>query len=128
MNKTDIDKLEAGPELDARVAERVMGWFKVRWREKPRRSEWVWRWCRTKATYYAAHGSWSPSTDWAAAGEVLEKLNLLTFSLHRENCGGVRYDVVCYDKPDQSDQVHATATAAPLAICRAALKAVEESE
>lgn len=80
---TEIDELQAGPELDALIAERVMGWVKVEW-------DGVYYW-RDPAIDDSHTGRvadsrssvgdlledlkpWSPSTDIAAAWEVVEKL------------------------------------------------------
>ena len=100
---TDIDKLEAGLELDALVAEKVMGWFVAK----------------------GPHSPTSPpdliprySTDIAAAWEVVEKMidqgrrfvinnNFSRTMFIADFCG--------------RDVLEKTA---PLAICRAALKAV----
>tara|TARA_Y100000310_G_scaffold189061_1_gene189026 strand:- start:7047 stop:7487 length:441 start_codon:yes stop_codon:yes gene_type:complete len=145
MTNTEVDKLEAGRELDALVAEKVMGWN-------------VWR---SKYGYFnvehpdmpsqvSGHGTerYSPQTgkklpapkwwdDWAvdipmwstdisAAWEVVEKLDCLQFNLGRENCAGIRFDAAFYDDLDMKDKVHAMADTVPLAICRAALKAVQK--
>ena len=110
--------MEAGPKLDALVAEKVMrwhsgtnlpnGWFDGRFRH--------WK------------HNWQPSIDHNHAMEVAEKAWGSTgsqFSLTvavRE--GGERYCTVNSYGPG----AHATAPTMPLAICRAALLAVETTE
>ncbi len=96
----DIDKLEAGPELDALVAEKVMG--------------------------MEPDGPWAPpkySTDIAAAWEVL----MVLVGRIPEPIGIIidkqgQFFVVKGEQCDLEDV--ASASTAPLAICRAALKAV----
>lgn len=100
--RTDIDSLPAGRELDALIHDKVMGL----------------EWC-------IEHPELQPySTDISAAWEVVEKLNhhgfLLSFLNTRSP--GNRYLVEFRDKGDYV----AAADTAPLAICRAALKALSE--
>ena len=115
------DRLEAGPELDALVAVEVMGWQKVRWRTKPRPTERAWRWAKPKSGYYAAHANWSPSIDWADAGEVLKvAFPNTSFTLHRA-ASKIGTDT---EWLFSCKKAAAEAPAGPLAICRAALKAV----
>lgn len=64
---TNIDTMPPGPELDAMVAERVMGWRKrpdsIYWWEHERGGEPV-----------AVIGVWLPSTNVAAAIQALERI------------------------------------------------------
>lgn len=123
-------EMEAGRELNALVAEHVMGW---RWLSlEPEFPE-------QKALYppdlEVDQVSWCVgddpkelaedySTDIRAAMNVVEKLNRLWFEIGRENAGGVRWDAIFYNDPDLKDSVHVTADTAPLAICLAALMTV----
>lgn len=115
-----MTELPAGPELDAAIAEQVMGWTKSKefWgfhRGYGRPSLPIWEpKCRCE--------DWTPSTDIAAAWAVVERVNALGFTVKvmRENCAGVRYDCTT-DTPLGDLCVNVTADTAPLAICRAAL-------
>lgn len=115
----EIDKLEAGPELDALIAEKVMGCALVN-HVTPAYSP-------TCGCENRAHRHYeerlddllnSFSTDMRAAWGVVEKL-------------GDRFKwlengfAACFAKPNDFTIVAAGDTA-PLAICRAALKAVTE--
>lgn len=103
-------------KIDALIAEHVMG-LEVTWeitkigRNIP--------WLNTEdgldlLPYY--------STKISDAWEVIETLNCLNVSVNRENCMGVRYDIIIYDDLDLKDKVVVTEDAAPMAICLAALK------
>ena len=109
--------MEAGPELDALVAERVMGWTrndKGFWFKPGKRHNWN-------------HDGLDPppySTDIAAAWEVVEKIKSLPAGIDilvRANC--VAIDLHMFDMADGlvKDIEAGDATTAPLAICRAAL-------
>ncbi len=115
------DALEAGRLLDALVAEKVMGW-----RRKPGRNVWIddnvlTGWLIEPDDVNDAP-CWAPSTDIAAAWEVVEKVMYphgwyLAPVPDSEGWWGV------FTPPDEHREVALGATA-PLAICRAALKAV----
>lgn len=112
----NIDDMPAGPEMDRLVAERVMGW-------EPKPPRWNGWW------YYEDHRPdedskcFQPSTNIAHAWEVVDRMK-------------IRGDDVCLDFYRSHDQWQvstnapkgrgscASADTAPLAICRAALKAV----
>lgn len=109
----DIDKLEAGPELDALVAEKVMGWNVHFVEPELRNGREHWRDPVHNTLYLPSQ--WCPSGDIAAAWEVVEKVvpgpqgfNLYLSSAWQASFAGGT----------------AVARTAPLAICRAALKAV----
>lgn len=105
---TDFDKLEAGPELDALVAERVMGIDLDG--TKPHLP-------------YRGVGCTPYSTDIAAAWEVLEELGDVTLGHQARVCNGQWVCFVDTSGPFQGPS--GAADTAPLAICRAALKAAE---
>ena len=114
----DADKLEAGPELDALIAEKVMGWD-VHHREPGFVLGEVWR-DPAHSTLYRA-GQWCPSSDWSAAFEVVNSIKSMTDLRKRvfENflidaTGGVPS---AYEGVSIFDLT-------PVMICRAALKAV----
>jgi len=122
MTHDEIDKME-GRELDRAVAEKVMGWTRVdgylpadtawwdgekeRWLEPPNNQQ-CWN-------------EFQPSTDIAAAWEVVEKLvpkergHAVVIQWNGEWCG-VKFT--------QYSKKFTSARTAPLAISRAALKAV----
>ncbi len=140
----DVDKLAAGPELDALVAEKVMGW-----KPDPPGNFWV----DQNGIVHAnrKYGPWmdtgevifEPSTDIAAAWFVLERLNDILamlppgpnestywVQLVPYGSGSARVEIVRdgNDLPAHYlDALFGTGNwdpmAAPLAICRAALAA-----
>jgi len=110
----NYDKMPAGPKMDALVAEQVMG-------------------CRYIADYCRwelPSGRWSTeppsySTDIAAAWEVVEHISPdLAISVAR--LPDMDYSVLIYGHTRETVgfSVEVYADTAPLAICRAALKAV----
>ena len=114
--------MEPGPELDALVAEKVMGWG---------RSERSW-WVTHKGAELCY--SWSPSTNIAHAWEVVERFGPeWSVEIERWPHGGDK-DWACRmveffkDKPGIKSQAGELAPTAPHAICLAALKAVEEAD
>ena len=126
MSHSDIDAMQPGPELDALVAEKVMGW------EKNDQGMWVMSrstengW---KQTINIAASQWRPSTSIKVAWEVMEKMRHLGL-YPGVGVDGDRWEAWVFDtEPVQGDfsapKVKATAPIAPLAICKAALKAVQ---
>lgn len=134
MNKRDfyeleanLDKLEAGRDMDALVAHKIMGYYVDRW--SPDFSE-IDYWYRTEPQpwYSGSHNEQTKivphySTDIAAAWQVVERLwskHLYYFYLsYYESINWVR---IVGTAP--AEVWHGNAETAPLAICRAALKAV----
>ncbi len=122
LTPSQVLAMEAGTELDALVAERVMG-FDIN-----RRTKYI-------AGKRVHPDDWSPSYDIAAAWEVVEKDKRLTPRwdiYYDEDCGQsgptwvVRYDTQTKrcshcDYKSSGDIVVIIAPTAPLAICRAAL-------
>lgn len=118
MTRDEILKLEAGRELDALVAEKVMGYPKeiisINGSVKSPNGDWMVR----EIDEY--------STDISAAWEVAEKLGSFWID-HTVSDLGI--DVEFFTSLDHSkERLVATADTAPLAICRAALLAVMEDE
>lgn len=130
--------LNAGRAMDALVAEKVMGWTRWEWE----RGDWD---GPADATIFAQHerslavyangeeepSFWfAPSTDIAAAWQVVERMRDLGWPW-----GGARWRVSEWTSPRKAEfsaqfeklnvTVGADAETAPLAICRAALAAVE---
>lgn len=135
--------MNAGQELDALVAEKVMGWRSYRTcHASYGGSLWSWNWyassiapphCdgyfdgeHTPQTYPrpVAPGDWSPSSSIADAWEVMEKLRAdfvsvdLVTAFPGWNCSILR---------GVNDEVDATGATAPLAICLVAMKATEDT-
>jgi hypothetical protein len=115
-----VSEHEAGQEMDALIAERVMGWGVNRadgrhWHTvgtQPRRL--IGRDCC--AEKYAG-GAWCPSTDIAAASQVVERVREQGYEAQMwSSKAGWRA------RFQNDESLHtASATTAPLAICRAAL-------
>jgi ABA sandwich protein len=158
LRVTALPQKDAGRELDALVAEHVMGWVPLgigprgitAGGEGPLAPGWVgfWdgNWTRWTAMPEPTEEDeeravpWSPSTDIAAAWEVVEKCATL-FPAHEQQAGVdrmmTRYpttvidrgtvvyaDAVYYWRATLRQGTSADAKTAPLAICLAALKAV----
>lgn len=106
----NIDQMPAGREMDTLVAQEVMGWHCWNTEQGP---------CYKTADgqYVRGAHTWSPSTSIADAWEVVEFLigirKLLSIHPHM-------FEWSC----EWAGGHHAYAKTAPLAICRAALKAV----
>jgi hypothetical protein len=143
----DVDKMEVGQAMDALVATAVMGWKLDDpdvggWMETDDGKRWVWaKWLSVEPTfeldqegyeqqrpfYILGDRRFAPSTDITAAWEVVK--HLTTWRGERENATRFEFTLylnardkwICefYDFPN-TDIDHDTA---PLAICRAALKA-----
>ena len=118
----DYDNLDAGREMDALIAEKVMGTPKG---DRP--GEWL----NEKGNWLCDTDELPPySTSISAAWEVVEKLNKHCFHIMRFTFGekeGVALESVWYRATfDYSEKIFVEAPSAPLAICRSALKAVEE--
>lgn len=128
----NIDNMQAGRELDALVAVKVMGWQKAEFNGScmvaPPLSDPRIHWAAEWDEYGCPH--WMPrySIDLVAAWEIIE--NSRDFDLTREDDFYItkhgknyRYYAEIYTK---SDMGAAHGNTMPLAICRAALKAVSE--
>lgn len=119
----DIDALTAGPELDRLIGEKVMGWA-----------------CKDAygcdgLVWFDASGSelidygptaygWSPSTNIAHAWEVVERVRLQDYgSLELWWDAGAEWWCALFRFKSETPEM-LTADTAPLAICRAALKAI----
>jgi len=150
LSHEEIDTLGVGPGLNLLVAENVMGW---RWIEPriwnvivsegstpPRRGtlsdrtkrffvppekhniteidDWPVRWCAPGVPCY--------STDETAAWDVVERMRELDWwlTLRADSFGGKDIWCVQFDPSDRERGVGSGDASAPLAICRAALKAV----
>jgi hypothetical protein len=115
MPKMLVNEAPAGPAMDAAVAE-VLGWENLHWEEVDR-----------GPNHYAPEGWWgdgpngecyldrSYSTDIAAAWELAEKYRHGGFGVGWSESWGMPYCMM--------DDAYEYAETAPLAICRAFLKA-----
>jgi hypothetical protein len=138
----NIDEMEAGPQMDALIAERVMG--EARPSEipadaldrelagNPVKSEggsWV---CRCEFQK-GDEGEWEPlpfSTDIKAAWEVIKKIGEWDFS-KRLKFANELDRLVCIRKQHQGILIHLSDILIymePEDICRAALKAIQASQ
>jgi len=115
MTVEEIDKMEAGHELDALVAERVMG---------HRYSGGVTSWCREDGKLVQPDGGLPPySTDISAAWEVVERLRKdWAIRIGSSDLIGNGWGVRMWSTYVPGPAVDAAT--APLAISRCALKAV----
>ena len=108
-------------EIDALVAERVMGWRQDTygfWRDGPAGAESF------------VHQEWSPSTSIADAWEVVERMAELNFrvslcQLTRDPHWLVRFEDAITEKTC-GEFWSSSPVAAPLAICIAALRALDQ--
>jgi len=124
MTREEILRMEAGPELDRLIAERVMGW-------------------KAGADFFVADGKisrihratsgtavselWSPSTDIAAAMEVVNKLlSRYNISIYSGRYP-IRWFVQIVAVEDWETKALVEDENLPLAICRAALLAAMET-
>ena len=129
MVAIDIDKLEAGPELDALVAEKVMGWQL----KKVRRSfgtstmgfEYADRdaWVDGNGTAVCEPWEWQPGDELDDAWQVVEKFLADDYRFALDNREGLPWWAE-FALPDYSEGDQDIAETPTLAICRAALKAV----
>jgi len=126
MNKEQILSVKPGPELDRLVAERVMGWQYDLLRDA---------WAKADGSYAYAE-VWKPSTDIAAAWDVVQCLISKSFNVEVWNTVELDQDgewrtawvVDVRSTQHGASTYRAQAPSAPLAICRAALLAVQSKE
>ena len=118
--------MEAGEELDALMAEKVMGWERGKSIGKD-------VWCKGRNVICYFH-AWKPSTSILSAWEVVQKLAVEPFAWHIESLNLTNGRVVwwaCYWGDGKAGEIldySADAPTAPLAICRTALLAVMEAQ
>ena len=123
----DIDSLPAGWEMDALVAEKVMGWELAFELTKSVGSDCWMQWYPDRSDY-EIRSSWWPSTSIAAAWEVWEwaKADEQRWRYFTEQLCLLCQDAWCPESG--GDELgHLLRSLCPLAICRAALKAKEHT-
>ena len=122
-----IDERKAGREIDARVAEEVMEWRPItHFHGEPIADGWVgfwdgdwFRWTtRPPSDEENASVEWKPSTQIADAWPVLERFD--EYAIYKDE-----HRVVCKVAMKEDVWSMSIANTAPLAICLAALEAVE---
>jgi len=131
LTHEQIDEMEAGREMDALVAELVMEWkyrtdLESTWfiLELYKKLDNPVFWNGEFGIGYAKSNGWGPfhpSTDIAAAWQVVEKFNSCEITIAKDKS---EYVCLLDFAPDMDKWYPAVAPTAPLAICRAALKAV----
>lgn len=121
----NYDTMQAGSEVDVLVAERVMGWTHVPDQEL---SEGGWSSDGEPVPNACLRTEWAPSTDigssWMLVGErrlVLWRTSDLAWHATLSGDGWMNEDAVDIDGHDGP---YGHGETAPLAICRAALKAL----
>ena len=119
-------ELEAGRELDEIIAEQVMGWTIIKGSQLPR-NHWPWRTPDKEITYALP----AYSVDYYAIWDVINKLREHGMSFHAK--GWIKTDNIEVRFSDwyatnggNGKTVYAIASSFPLAVCRAALKAMED--
>ena len=121
----DIDQVEAGTELDAIIAEQVMGWVRYDY-EKEGTSHREWIETGTVGKHY--HACFHPSNDISTAWDVVIRLAERGYELGRvgkEFGEGFYLAQFFHGRTYGQACPHARGMTAPLAICRAAWKAVQ---
>lgn len=117
MTITLTTEISAGRELDALIAEKVMGWVKTL--RLPNAHD---TWDDPAGLCKSWVEMFTPSTDISAAWQVVEKLRLSQFDVHL--CTATVFgDWKCGFWKGSAGTV--SASTAPLAICLASLRAVE---
>lgn len=119
------EQMQPGPELDAAVAERVMGWTLCKWGDPCQYGNW-------ETSQGMPRHLLLFSTDWAAAGQVVERLIAegWDFKLAYYRGGGGAWLASFFrdltnPKHKRFKSVTKRAKIAPHAICLAALAAME---
>mgnify|MGYP001561309207 CR=1 FL=1 len=115
----NIDTMQAGPEMDALVATKVMGWSRDSWAETEGWEAGVRFTGHWKEAPTALQFAFRPSTNIAHAFEVMEKVGGMTLTQY-----GDRWACAAEREPMLEMMDMRYGETAPLAICRAALAAV----
>ena len=132
MTREEILKLEPGPELDRLMAEKVMGWKRTTKGAPPGCAYWKDDDGLVRANETPGGSlDWNPSTDIAAAWEVVKYMAQRQFDFILSG-HGEKYIVQVWNADPGANRVrNPLATVygpVPLAICQAALLAVMEAD
>jgi hypothetical protein len=122
MTREEILNMPASAEMDVMIAEQVLGWKRDfgRWVDRDGNKFWT---IEPDEDYYACENQcthFTPSTEIAPAWEVVEKLGLSVLKV--QDGWQARKHV------SMSDETSSNGETAPLAICRAALLALNQPE
>jgi hypothetical protein len=117
----DITNMPPSPELDALMAKQVMGW---ELKQVFLSDAYITAWDAGNG-YYRPVWSWSPSTDIACAFEVVEKMQAEPDEWFFQIA---RTTVISPNWYAEFGGKMVRAETAPLAICRAALAALDKGE
>ena len=124
-----IDEMPAGREITALIAEKVMSLGReIRLRGETSTvtiysdNPWWQDGAQTQADVVMYGGPKPYSTDIAAAWEVTEKMRAANWHIELSTCAEMKGPWYCHFQ--EATLAYAYASTAPLAICRAALKAV----
>ena len=112
--------------LDAWVSEFIMGWLPP---THPETKKARWEHCYHQDAYnshFLADGRLTLPRPFSSsithAVDVMEALGVLYFRIGREQCAGIRFDIVLYNDEDMRDMVVVNTEAGiAFAICKAAL-------
>lgn len=149
MNRDDILKMEAGREIDALVAEKVMGWKPwleqrgeytyIIWQKPNDREPWFRSrdWKSLQKNYEPFEGKYDPhkhieilnfkpSTDISAAWELIKEMSAKGYWCYMGTLSSESYAVFTKESLVPLEKGRASVYDLPLAICRAALLAVME--
>ena len=119
----NYDEMKSNEEMNTLIAEKIMGWKPEGSFHPGEEKDWEgWRNEKGEGGFILPPAY---SSNILPAMEVVKKMNVLQFTLGRENCSGVRFDASFYNDPNMTDRIHAMGGTASLAICRAALKYME---
>lgn len=116
----NIDEMPAGREIDALILELIFEKKACHCKSDPSM-------CAFGPNHCLTCDGWMPrfhSTNIAAAWEVVEKLGQKELNFFIESCKPHYNWWAQFVPHNKDDEVHGEADTAPLAICRAALKAV----
>jgi hypothetical protein len=129
MLTMNIESMEAGRNLDVLVAEKVMGWTRYPEKMHPTDNRTIdgVLYCPPDFPYDRNAANVVPyfSTDIAAAWQVFAKFNYISIA----NVGGdYQCKLLAFKDKNTPERVDVIAGTAPLAICKAALKAMALKE
>ena len=118
---SNIDAMEAGPEMDVLIATHVMRWNKKTFYEGFEKAQIESWFDENDSLIHSQPDRWQPSTSIADAWVVVEDRNKF-----RSVCINIWHEyfecIIWLDNKDES--IHGKGKTAALAICRAVLKAV----